>query len=192
MNRLRKARASDGHVLDWNETAIDDSDRKKARRRLNVRRTFATILLIAAWTAVKALTRTGNFFNQQTTVNQIYDKSHGMTVAEALALRTVSVTEPFRQHTHRVTPTAARQIDHYKRGTALIINVHFTHHGGTYACQSLGKAPGRTAPDFACMGVTEADNVTDVTFPPPEQVPWTKEETSRNIDIVRPYFHFLK
>ena len=196
MNRLRKARAGgDGLVLDLNETTATDS--KKARRRcLNVRTTVASLfVLIATWTAVTTRTRKeySSFTTTKLNNQQVYDTSHGMTVADALALRTVSVTDPIRSHVHRVTPTAAQQIEHYRRGTALIINVHFTHHGGTYACKALGKAPGRTgAPTFACMGVTEADNVTDVNFPQPEQVPWTKEETPKNIEIVRPYFHFLK
>ena len=95
--------------------------------------------------------------SSNSTWKEIRDSRYGLTVAETLARRTVALTEPFRNHVHRMTPIAAQQIENYRKGTALIINVHFTHHGGTYACHALGKAPGQTgSPSFACMGLTDA------------------------------------
>lgn len=47
------------------------------------------------------------------------------------------------------TDVQQRQIRSYLAGTALMVNVHITHHGGTAFCAVVGRATA-AAPDFAC------------------------------------------
>jgi hypothetical protein len=183
MNRHRKCRSEELSTVDAKEMSEESKYTFRRRWSASLRRIVASIITItAAWIAVFVI------YKLQ------LDGDHGLTVAEVLATRIVSITEAFQGHTHHVTPFAAQQIQNYRKGTALIVNVHFTHHGGTFACDALGKAPGQPgSPSFACMGLKESDNVTKETnYPSTDRVPWTREETSKNIEIVRKYFHFIR
>jgi hypothetical protein len=83
-----------------------------------------------------------------------------------------------------------QQILHYRNGTALIINVHVTHHAGTTMSGVLGRAPNTSGcPAFACNHPTEEDNVNETEYP--KKHPWTYNQTEDNIAIVRKYFHFI-
>lgn len=86
---------------------------------------------------------------------------------------------------------AVEKIQNYRNGSAIILNVHITHHGGTDVCDMLGHAKGikKSAPSFACMGVKPEGNVTIENFP--EEHPWLHNETATNIALVRPFFHYL-
>jgi hypothetical protein len=87
-----------------------------------------------------------------------------------------------------VSKLAARQIQNYKDGKGIILNIHSTHHGGTFLCQNVGYAAGtRGGPSFACMGVRPQDNIT-IEFPP---FSWKHNDTANNIELVRPFFHFI-
>jgi hypothetical protein len=93
-----------------------------------------------------------------------------------------------------VTDTARTQILHYRgiNGTALIVNVHITHHAGTTFCAAVGRAPHTLgAPSFACMGVRETDNVPTTVAPYPSHRPWQRNETGPNIATVRQFFHMI-
>jgi len=82
-----------------------------------------------------------------------------------------------------------QQAENYRNGTGLILNVHITHHGGTTFCGVVGKlSSGGKAPSFACIGTRE----TNVTDDYPRDHPWKAEDTSRNVAIVRRYFHMIQ
>jgi len=51
------------------------------------------------------------------------------------------------------------QLENYRRGTALMLNVHVTHHGGTTFCDVMGRALHKTAPNFACQANRPKDDV---------------------------------
>ena len=78
-----------------------------------------------------------------------------------------------------------KQIQNYINGTGLILNVHITHHAGTFLC-SVMQYIGPT-PSFVCMG---GDNW-------PSGVPntheaWHEEQgTATMVEQIRPHFHFL-
>jgi hypothetical protein len=83
----------------------------------------------------------------------------------------------------------AQQIQNYKDGKGIILNIHITHHAGETFCNRAGRAPGtRGAPSFACMGVRPEDNVT-IDFP--GDSPWKHNDTAKNIELVRPFFHLI-
>jgi len=44
-----------------------------------------------------------------------------------------------------------QQIANYIKGTAIIRNIHITHHAGTSLCGQMSKVPNEHTPGFACM-----------------------------------------
>ena len=89
---------------------------------------------------------------------------------------------------NNVTEQAALQIQHYKQGTGLIVNIHITHHGGTTVCRAIGHSPNGTAPSRACNRPTENDGDN---IPFPERNPWLHAQTADNIKLVREHFHMI-
>jgi len=95
------------------------------------------------------------------------------------------------------------QVGNYINGTGLLVNVHITHVGGTTFCNVIGRAPGaNSSPPFACMLLKRyKDNITTTLrsaapeYPeydfPRDPNPWAKNETDRNIAIVRRFFHMV-
>ena len=86
-----------------------------------------------------------------------------------------------------------QQIENYRKGEALMINVHATHHAGTSVCDTIGRhgINNSIAPGFACMG--DKDNIMPnktygITY---MEGPWFHDETGQNIAAVRPYFHMI-
>jgi len=116
----------------------------------------------------------------------------------------------------RMPPQKRAQIENYINGTALMVNIHPTHHAGTTFCGTIGNSGG-TRPKFACMG----DKLHVMPDPPCMQsgngqgkhlklrqreeppfcysysemthnlVPWTKAETGPFVESIRPYFHMI-
>ena len=83
---------------------------------------------------------------------------------------------------------AAQQIQNYKDGKGIILNIHITHHAGATICSKVGHAPGtRGTPSFECRGVSSQDNVT-IDFP---RQSWKHNDTAKNIELVRPVFHMI-
>jgi len=80
------------------------------------------------------------------------------------------------------------QLENYRRGTALMINVHITHHGGTTFCGAVGHALNKTAPNFACLANRPND---DVSLNYLKHRPWSYYETAENIYQVRQHFHMI-
>jgi hypothetical protein len=97
----------------------------------------------------------------------------------------ISSSPPF--YASVLTPLALQQIESYRNGTGLMLNIHVTHHGGTTFCGQVGRSSGGISPGFACMG--DRANVMNGTYP--NDRPWTKKETEPNIAKVRPYFHMI-
>jgi len=88
-----------------------------------------------------------------------------------------------------------QQINNYRNGTALMLNLHLTHHGGTAFCQTVGRAEsvpgGGTAPGFVCLADNE--NITRGIYKIDRNtVPWdSHDETQAWIKKIRPYFHMI-
>lgn len=87
-----------------------------------------------------------------------------------------------------MTELAALQIQHYKQGTGLIVNIHITHHGGTTVCRAIGHSPNGTAPSRACNRPTENDGDN---IPFPDRNPWLHAQTADNIKLLRENFHMI-
>lgn len=88
---------------------------------------------------------------------------------------------------HPFSELQQRQIENYKSGRALMINVHITHHAGTTFCAEMKKW-GPT-PQFACMGGDNWSNKTDIVqF---KERPWINSTTAKKVDMVRQYFHMI-
>ena len=91
-----------------------------------------------------------------------------------------------------------QQIANYIKGTAIIQNIHITHHAGTSVCHQMARL-GPT-PGFACMGKGKKGNAT-------LEHPWPSDEaletshiglnfpeyndTAAWVTFWRPYFHFM-
>ena len=83
-----------------------------------------------------------------------------------------------------LTELGLKQLERFRRGQGLLLNLHLSHHAGTSFC----KAFGQHSPSFACMGVRKADKV-DGYYP--RHKPWNCSETDLNIPIVRKYFTMI-
>jgi hypothetical protein len=82
------------------------------------------------------------------------------------------------------------QIRNYRRGTALILNLHIRSHGGIAVSNAIGKAPNTTGcPSESCNHPQPLDGVNMTLYP--DYDPWEHNMTARNIAIVRRNFHFL-
>ena len=102
--------------------------------------------------------------------------------------------------------TKVQQIENYRTGRALMLNIHATHHGGTSFCDAIGNSGGprfeatageTTTPSFACWfdrneavpvaertvhNFLDKNNFWDIT-------PWRHGETDTFLAALRPYFH---
>jgi hypothetical protein len=119
------------------------------------------------------------------------------------------LSEELEELYERLTPQQRNQIENYRKGTALMINIHPTHHAGTSFCGTIGKSVEPLAPAFACMGdknevapnplycnTTESDgdgkNKNCLSFKDiAGKAPWKREETGPFIEAIRPYFHMI-
>ena len=84
-----------------------------------------------------------------------------------------------------------RQIANYKNGTALILNIHITHHAGTSVCNFM-RREGPT-PDFACMG--PKNGIENSSWPEGLSTKYRPEgmdEMQHYVGLMRPYFHFVR
>lgn len=109
-------------------------------------------------------------------------------------------------------PRRVQQIHHYRNGTALMIHIHITHHGGTTFCQAIGhalNAKGRT-PNFACWKewaetsiISKHDNHEAGSHYDIEsngsnlermylhRNPWTHNQTAEAISVLRRTYHMI-
>mmetsp|Transcript_14397 Transcript_14397/g.31200 ORF Transcript_14397/g.31200 Transcript_14397/m.31200 type:complete len:353 (-) Transcript_14397:2169-3227(-) len=99
----------------------------------------------------------------------------GKSVARKYAIPTIDVKQ--------------QQILNYQIGTALILNIHITHHGGTSVCALMRKFG--DSPDFACMGRGKEGD-----WPADEPETWSKHyrlynETASFVTSFRQHFHFV-
>lgn len=87
-----------------------------------------------------------------------------------------------------------QQIENYRKGDALILNVHPTHHAGTSFCGAIGRngINNSIAPRFAC-NVDKDEVMPNKTYGNiyHKYKPWLHDETGPNIAAVRPYFHMI-
>jgi hypothetical protein len=124
-------------------------------------------------------------------VSQTHNNQHGLSMDATL--RPVS------------SITAKTQIEHYRAGTGLILNIHLTHHAGTTMCRVLGHAvdtnSSLTAPGISCLEAS-SDQTTSIAphdladdwpllRPWRGRQPWSYHETEHRIVQIRKYFHFV-
>ena len=89
-----------------------------------------------------------------------------------------------------------QQIANYIKGTAIIRNIHITHHAGTSVCHQMAKL-GPT-PGFACMGKWKDNATLEHPWPSDEALetshiglqPPEYNDTAAWVTFWRPYFHF--
>ncbi|VEU34752.1 unnamed protein product [Pseudo-nitzschia multistriata] len=111
-----------------------------------------------------------------------------------------SRTRPIRNR------TKIEQIENYKKGNGLMLNIHATHHGGTTFCGIIGRSGGpvasqkeEIAPSFACWfdqngTVPEAKKSYYTTLNKEtflSRTPWAYDETDSFLHSLRPYFHMI-
>lgn len=107
-----------------------------------------------------------------------------------------TLSSPTTKHSYQVSERAKSQILSYQSGTALILHIHITHHGGHDFCDLIGHATGvhgqHGATAYACRvdrHRKEWDFVPDSSFP--KHDPWEYNQTSENIKRLRERFHFV-
>ena len=111
------------------------------------------------------------------------------------------------------------QIDNYRKGKGLMLNLHATHHGGTTFCGIIGRSGGPMAsskkddnndngnvnkdgeisPSFACWfdhdNIVPKEKKSKYTFLSKANffatTPWRHDETDTFIRALRPYFHMV-
>jgi hypothetical protein len=124
-------------------------------------------------------------------LHNVTDQSDYDTVASATP--SINVTDLMAKA--NVSDRVVTQLDNYRNGTGLLINVHITHHAGTTVCGKLGRAVNarRPAPSFACLldYKTLSSNATwNATYNPALR-PWRYNETDGMIQAVVPDFHMI-
>jgi hypothetical protein len=87
-----------------------------------------------------------------------------------------------------LTPNQQRQIDQFRNGSGLLLNIHITHHGGTTFCYEIGRR--LHAPSFACMSPRLPEDA-DVGEDFPKRQPWSHNDTSTNIALIRKSFNMI-
>eukprot|EP00536_Pseudo-nitzschia_multiseries_P006566 jgi/Psemu1/193421/e_gw1.142.71.1 len=94
------------------------------------------------------------------------------------------VSESIHSRTRAVrSRTKKQQIENYRNGKGLLLNLHATHHGGTTFCDIVGRTGGPVAELTNYTTMTKA-NVLATT-------PWRHNETDTFVRGLRPYFHMI-
>lgn len=84
----------------------------------------------------------------------------------------------------------AQQIENFQKGTALLLNVHITHHGGTTFCREFGRR--LKSPSFVCSKPTKGKHeVGGDYYAIQKQPPWKHDETAGNLAITQKYFQMI-
>jgi len=97
-----------------------------------------------------------------------------------------SYSHHVRDGNNNFTDLQQKQLQNYRDGKALIINVHITHHAGTTFCSEMKRWG--TVPSFACLG---GENWNETVLPPHGDRPWTANVTEERTDLLRSYFHMI-
>lgn len=120
-------------------------------------RVLVMSIMAAAFTVLSLL---GFFLVQNTAQEEGIDKYHNMSLKE-------------------------RQVQNYIDGTALMLNIHITHHAGTVFCIKMRLVG--LAPEFACMGGKLWPSNETKHLP----IPWKYNDTEFMVKRIRPHFHMI-
>jgi hypothetical protein len=184
-----------------------DVFKKKGKLKSPTASKFATVLHRAL--LVVAITGVVDFFahngmslvvgNQQPTPTlTTYTRTTNTSIPPALMVARPQPKTNFQYYLGAVDPANVRirsnftanqqtQIDQFRNGNGLLLNVHVVHHGGTTFCFEIG---GRLyAPSFACMSPKWP--VDSVAEDYPERRPWSHPDTDTNIAAVRKSFNMI-
>ena len=91
----------------------------------------------------------------------------------------------FHDKEYEFSDVAIQQIQSYREGSGLLLNLHITHHAGTTICRRVGRVRG--APGLHCNHPKPEDNATDF----PNYDPWEHNMTSTNIRLAKKYYNFI-
>lgn len=83
------------------------------------------------------------------------------------------------------------QTESFKRGNALIVNVHITHHAGTTICHMMSNT--METPDFACT-ISKNETGEQFTLHKRDSLrehPWSHQFTGVNVELVLPFYQFV-
>ena len=114
--------------------------------------------------------------------------------AKAMFSQSTTDYEAFMRPLH---DRAQTQLENYHNGTAIILNLHIVHHGGTSFCDAIGRSPTAvgSTPAFACWKLSEASptepTLFNISADYPVENPWRREDTAPNIAKVRKHFHMI-
>mmetsp|Transcript_13242 Transcript_13242/g.28013 ORF Transcript_13242/g.28013 Transcript_13242/m.28013 type:complete len:1066 (+) Transcript_13242:175-3372(+) len=115
--------------------------------------------------------------------NQSDSKSTNEELGSEISLASNNITNQDNINIDDRESIRALQIENYKKGNALLLNIHITHHAGTTFCAAM-KHVGNT-PEHACNnGDDWPDSVT-------QHRPWEYNETDRNAIELRKVYHFI-
>jgi len=86
-------------------------------------------------------------------INTIVSKSVAMHIEEENEVSVCAITDVDDFSDVNNCDVKRQQIENYRKGDALILNVHPTHHAGTSFCTIIGRngINNSIAPKFACM-----------------------------------------
>ena len=91
---------------------------------------------------------------------------------------------------YNVTKQAKRQIQNFRQGNGVAINIEIAQHGGHALCNTLGHHAttklGTPAKDCLRLGKHQVDKPGY-----PSYYPWLHDETEANLDFVHDYFHYI-
>jgi hypothetical protein len=169
----------------------DEQPRQNTRSLLQSKR--AWVLLLACLVSMAEIGRLRGSYSTLNTINKTvpFDSSHNKPPTDNSNMDDQDYS-PVVPHIRPLSPLARQQAANYRNQTALMINLHITHHAGTTVCNRVGHAPnavGRT-PKHACWIVRNGeDQVTTRDYP--KHNPWRADETSHNAAIARQFFHMI-
>ena len=106
-------------------------------------------------------------------------------------LRNSSSWVLFNQSKEHANIYKQKQIANYKRGSGLLLNIHITHHAGTFVCAEMKKHG--PVPDFNCMH--PKNGIENSSWPEGLSTKYRPEgmdEMQHYVGLMRPYFHFVR
>jgi len=131
-----------------------------------------------------------------------------MGKAEDKVAGAIAVTETTTASTNKVIRTITDtikkgQLENYRNGKALLLNIHATHHAGTSLCSVIGRSGGsvsskrypESSPSFACW--FDKDGVSNSIYSPTGKRTFLKttpvkfNDTDNYIEAMRPHFHMV-
>jgi hypothetical protein len=213
-------------AINNNNTAITTTTRNRRMKRERIKkRTVCTLILrmsvllllvFASGYAVITVGRGIGISNKSMIERQLpaSSSSSSSTTTSSSSSSSIVVGDIQTQHTQTQTQSLfpdvkRKQIENYRKGDGLMLNIHPIHHAGTTFCKLIGRngINNSISPGFACMGdkdnimynssITKSDkndnsnNTYFNEYGGNGKIPWGHNETNDNINSIRPYFSMI-